>query len=201
MLSDTNTFRKLQKENIRLLDENKSLNKQLHRLQHSLQSLVKLQRSLESIQKDTNVFQLINHVLTSAMGAVDSENGSLGLLDERTGDLVFVEVLGQSRDKLLNLKLPKGQGIAHWCIKNKLPRLVENTIREPVFSPMVEKHSVLEPTSLICIPLIYNDRPLGALEVINTKNGRPFNEADKEIMILVGQLAAMIIATAEKIQD
>ena len=26
-------------------------------------------------------------------------------------------------------------------------------------------------------------------------------EADKEIMILVGQLAAMIIATAEKIQD
>ncbi len=199
MLSDTNAIRKLQKENIRLLAENKSLNKELHRFQRSLQSLVKLQRSLESIQQDTNVFQLINHILTSAMGAVDSENGSLALLDERTGDLVFVEVLGKSRDKLLNLKLPKGQGIAHWCIKNRRPRLIEDTIQEAIFSPMVEKHSVLEPTSLICIPLISNNRPLGALEVVNTKNGRPFNEADKEVMVLVGQLAAMIIVSAEKI--
>lgn len=201
MISDSNTIRKLQQENVRLLSENNSLNKHLNRLQRSLQSLIILQRSLQSIQPDTNVFQLINHVLTSAMSAVNSENGTLALLDERTGDLVFVEVLGQSRSKLLNYKLPKGQGIAHWCIKNRRPRLVKDTNREPIFSPTVEKHSSLDPTSLICIPLIYDGRPLGSIEVINTKSGRPFNEADKEIMMLVGRLAAMIIATAEKLQE
>ena len=35
--------------------------------------------------------------------------------DEETGELVFVEVIGESRERLLNYRLPKGVGIARRC--------------------------------------------------------------------------------------
>ena len=135
MLTGTNIIRKLQQENVRLQSENNLLNKKNKKIRFTLLSLVKLQRSLQSINPETNVFKLMNQVLTSALEAAGSENGSLALLDEKTGDLVFVEVIGQAREDLLNFKLPQDQGVEHWCIKNKLPRLVEDSRREKVYSP------------------------------------------------------------------
>jgi GAF domain-containing protein len=44
-------------------------------------------------------------------------------------------------------------------------------------------------------------RPLGVIEVVNTRSGRPFNEDDKEIMKLVGFMAARAIVTAENLQS
>ena len=198
MSEDTQTIRTLQQENIRLKADNNSLKGYVERLQHALRALVSLQRSLHDIKSDTNVFNLVHKILQSAMDAVESENGSLSLLDDSTGDLVFVEVIGDSRDKLLNYRLPKGQGIAHWTINNKQIRLVEDARREPLFSPQVDKQTGMNTTSLICVPLLDGERPIGAIEVVNTKSGRPFNEGDKEIMAVVGQLATMAIVAAEK---
>jgi GAF domain-containing protein len=201
MDTDTQTIRHLQQENIRLRSENSSLKSYVERLQRALRALVALQHNLERINSDTDVFQLVHQILQNALDAVDSDNGSLMLLDDETGDLVFVEVVGNARDKLLNFRLPKGQGIAHWVVTNRQSRLVEDARREPIFSPQVDKLTSMNTISLICVPLLDGSRTLGTIEVVNTLSGRPFNESDKEIMELVGQLSALAIVTAEKAQN
>lgn len=200
MDTDTQTFRHLQQENIRLRSENNSLKSYVERLQRAIRALVNLQHKLEKINSTTDVFQLVHEILQNALDAVDSDDGSLMLLDDESGDLVFVEVVGNTRDKLLNFRLPKGQGIAHWVVSKRQSRLVEDTRREPVFSPQVDKISSMNNISLICVPLLDGSRTLGTIEVVNSRSGRPFNEADKEIMELVGQLSALAIVTAEKSQ-
>ncbi len=198
--SDTQTMRHLQQENIRLKSENNSMRDYVERLQRALRALVDLQHSIENINSNTNIFRLIHEVLTSALDAVDSENGSLLLLDEETGELVFVEVLGAAREKLLNYRLPKGVGVAGWVVKNRQAMLVEDSRREPLFTPMVDQYTGLDTQSLICIPLTEGERCLGAIEVVNTRSGRPFIESDKEVMDLIGRLAAVAIVAAEKVQ-
>ncbi|MEK6221083.1 MAG: hypothetical protein N2D54_02425 [Chloroflexota bacterium] len=111
---DTQTLRHLQQETIRLRSENGSLKDYVERLKKALRALVDLQTSIERITAETNIFSLINKILSSAIGAVDSENGSLLLLDQANGELVIVEVIGEAREKLLNYRLPKGTGIAAW---------------------------------------------------------------------------------------
>ena len=137
MATDIQTIRHLQQENIRLRSENNSLKKYVERLQRALRALSSLQHSISQIDHTTNAYNLVNQVLQYALDAVDSENGSLALLDEEKGDLVFVTVIGETRQKLLNYRLPKGQGVSHWAIKTQKTILVEAD--EGVLKPALDK--------------------------------------------------------------
>ena len=196
--SSTQIIRRLQQENLRLKGENSSLRDYVERLQRVVSALVDLQQHIDQINPETNLFEMIHKLLEAAMVAVNSENGSLLLLDEETGELVFVEVIGESRDRLLNYRLPKGVGIAGWAVEHKRPRLVSNTQSEPSFSNMVDRYTGLTTKTLICVPLFDGDRRLGAIEVVNSVSGRPFSQADLEVLQVVARLASMAIVEAEK---
>ncbi len=198
---DTQTLRHLRQENIRLRDQNNSLQKYVERMQNALRALVTLQQNIAVIDESINVFALIHKILISALDAVESENGSLLLLDEETGELVFVEVVGAAREKLLNYRLARGLGIAGWAVSNRASRLVEDARRDPHFTSSVDNYTGIDTQSLICVPLLDGERPLGAIEAVNTRSGRPFTESDKEVMELIGHLASTAIVTAERAQS
>lgn len=195
--SGTGTIRHLKEENNQLANENESLRNSLGSLQRVVRALVSLQHNVERIDKDTDVFELIHKILESALGAVDSDNGSLMLLDEETSELVFVEVIGKTRDTLLNYRIPKGQGIVGWALASRKVRLVEDVRQSQEFSSVVDQHTGLATQSLICVPLYDEERPLGAIEAVNTRSDRPFNEMDEAIWELVGVLASKAIVKAE----
>lgn len=199
--SSIHTIRHLQQENLRLRGENSTLRDYVEKLQRVLTALVDLQQNIDQINPQTNLFAMIHKMLQTALLAVNSEDGSLLLLDEETGELVFVEVIGGAREKLLNYRLPKGVGIAGWTVANKRPRLVSNAQVEPAFSNMVDRYTGLTTKSLICVPLFDGERRLGAIEVVNSITGQPFSQSDLEILQLVGRLASSAIIEAEKISS
>ena len=201
MTGDTQTLRQLQQENIRLKSDISSLREYVERMQRAIKALNTLQHSLDRITSDSDVYELLNKILTSAADAVDSENGSLLLLDEDTGELVFVDVLGPSRQQLMHYRLPVGVGVASWVVENGQPRLVEDARREPLFSPLVDQSIGFQTVCLLCVPLRDGKRPIGAIEVVNTRSGRPFIESDKDVLMLVARLASLAIVTAERAQE
>ena len=196
--TNDHTIRHLQQENLRLRGENTTLRDYVEKFQRVLSTLVDLQQHIDQINPDTNLFEMIHKLLEAALLAVNSENGSLLLLDEETGELVFVEVIGESRERLLNYRLPKGVGIAGWTVANKRARLVSNAQIEPAFSNMVDRYTGLTTKSLICVPLFDGNRRLGAIEVVNSISGSPFSKSDLEILQLVARLASTAIVEAEK---
>ena len=199
--SDTQTIRHLQQENIRLKSENNSLRDYVGRLQRAMSALVDLQEKVDTISPQTDIFLLIFEVLNAALVSVGSENGSLLLLDDKTGELVFVEVIGDAREKLLNYRLPKGVGIAGKAVANGRPVLAANARTDPSFSSVVDRYTGLETNSLVCVPLMDGNRRLGAIEAVNSKTGRPFQQSDLEVMQLVGKLASLAIVEAEKMSQ
>ncbi|MDH5507720.1 MAG: GAF domain-containing protein [Anaerolineae bacterium] len=200
MSSDIQTFRHLQQENIRLRDQNNSLKDYVDRLQQAVRALIGLQDNLDRITSETDIYSLIHRILASSIAAVGSENGSLMLLDEESNELVFVDVIGATRDELIHHRLKAGIGIAGWVVTNRTPKLVEDVRRDPHFSSSVDRKTGFQTSSLICLPLLDGERVLGALEVVNTISGRPFTESDKDIMLLVARLASMALVTAERAQ-
>ncbi len=196
--SDTQTIRHLQSENIRLRTENASLRNYVERLQGTLSALVDLQKSIDAITPESNIFLLIHNLVEAALVAVDSENGSLMLLDEDTGELVFVEVIGAAHDRLLNRRLPRDAGIAAWVIDNRKARLVSDAGQEPSVRMSVNYYSGLETRTMACVPLLDGDRRLGVIEVINSRSGRLFERSDLDILQLVARLASLAIVEAEK---
>ena len=54
---------------------------------------------------------------------------------------------------------------------------------------------------MLAVPLFDGQRPLGVIEVVNTRSGRAFQMADRDIMMLVAKLASLAIVAAEKAQE
>jgi GAF domain-containing protein len=190
-------IRTLQQENIRLKNENQDLHSELTSLRQALRSLTEFQETIPAITPRTDVFAILYRILTSALTAVNSDNASLLLLDEESGELVFVESNSPYRAQLLGVHLPAGEGIAGWVVANRTPKLVEDVRYEPLFFSRIDEQIGFMSRSIICVPLLDGERPLGALEVVNSRSGEPFLDKDLDVMMLVGGLAAQALARAE----
>jgi GAF domain-containing protein len=193
----TDFLRDLHEENHRLKNENQSLLADIGKLRQSIRSVFKLQNELDRITAQADPFEFINAILRTALEAVNCKDGSLMLLDEDTGELVFVHVLGSAAEKLIGYRLSPGEGIANWVINTQRPKLVLNAQDELHFSPLVDQLASFLTTSLICVPLMAAQRVLGAIEVVNT-SGDPFRQEDLEVMSLVAHLASLAIVRVEQ---
>lgn len=195
---DPAAFKKIQHEVYRLRGDNKALTDFVERLQRSIKALVELQYTIDHMKSGTDIFLLIKKMLVTALDAVDSENGSLMVVDDSGRELVFLEVIGGARERLINHRIPIDKGIVGWAIESRKVRLVENVNLDPLFSNVVDMKTGLKTDTLICVPLFDGERPLGAIEAINTRSGKDFDNSDKEIIEVVGRLASMALVEAEK---
>ncbi len=186
-------------ENLRLKRANEALENELRLVRKTLRALRDLYGHLENVGSQTDVVGLIRQILAEALEAVNSENGSLQLLDDYTGELVFVEVQSPLRAELLGYRLPPGVGIAGEVVSRRKPMLVPDAQREPLFSPMVDQSIGFQTQSLLCVPLIDHQRTLGVIEVVNSRSGEPLTEQDLDIMLLVAHIAAAALVRAERV--
>lgn len=191
-------LRALQHEIVQLKNENRELRAELHRLQRAISALRDLQDSLQSITPESDPFVLVNRILSLALESVDSENGSLLLLDDETGELVFVGVHGPYQDALQGYRLPPGEGIAGWVVAHNQPELVADVRLESRFSPIVDQVTGLSTVSLICVPLAREGEVIGALEVVNSREDGEFDQEDLDVMVLFARLAVEAVVRAEK---
>jgi GAF domain-containing protein len=197
MAFNSDTVRTMQQDNVRLKDENAQLRGELLRLQQAVRALSSIQQRLDMITPQTNAITLINSLLEAALEAVNSEDGSLQLLDEEKNELVFVDVHGGGRDTLRGYRLPMGQGIAGWVATHRSPELVPDVRLEPRFSPLADQASGFRTLSLMCVPLLDGARTLGVIEVVNSRSGEPFTQKDLELLLLVARLASLALVRAE----
>ena len=197
MSENNNLTHTLLPEISRLKEENADLRDELLSLRQVIHSLIKLLQNLETTTPNTNPHLLLNNILTAALKAVDSRDGSLLLLDEEKNELVFAHVIGASKDKLSGYRLPTGDGITGWVALNRKPMLVPDVRFEPLFTPQVDQVTGFQTISIMCVPMIYKDRLVGVIEVVNTTSGKPFEETDLDILLLVAHLATQLILRAE----
>lgn len=196
-MSSSDLLRLVRQENARLKDEHTLMQNELQRLRRAIHALRNLEQRLDQITPKTNVQNLVEDILFSALSAVDSENGSLLLLDEDTGDLVFVDAYGPYRERLIGYRLPRREGIASWVFQERTAQLVPDVRQNPHFTPLVDEHLGFHSNSLICVPIQNSERALGVLEVVNKRDGEPFVEADLDILLLIGRLASIALFKAE----
>ncbi|MBN1866929.1 response regulator [Candidatus Sumerlaeota bacterium] len=129
-----------------------------------------------------------------------AENASLMLLDP-TGEFLELraacsplEEEGQSfgSGEWSGKRFQRGEGIAGKVAQTGKPFRLDDTTKSSEFA--VLKSSDVEVRSLLCYPLILKDRPIG---VLNMSQSRPahFSIESERILALVAQRAARVVAT------
>lgn len=197
-MTDEST-RFLREECKRLAEENRDLREELRALRESVHALSALYYVSQTIDADTDVFRLLSNILDSALAALKASDGSLMLMDETTGELVFTVVRGAASNSLVGYRLPPGQGIAGAVAAHGRPEIVLDVRQDPRFYSLVDETIGFKTRSMVCVPItLDNGRTLGVMQILNKVSDRQFTQDDLDLMLVIAQLAATAIRRAER---
>ncbi|MBX3058321.1 MAG: GAF domain-containing protein [Anaerolineae bacterium] len=126
----------------------------------------------------------MEQVLVEAMNAIQTmiqvELGSIVLVDEHTGKLIFMHSLTPEPD-LAQTMLEPGQGIVGQVIRQAEPLLVNDVHAHPQFFPVIDRLTGKQTRSILCVPLVAHDHVIGAIELLNKRQGN-FDEVDLKLV-------------------
>ncbi|MCS7178311.1 MAG: GAF domain-containing protein [Anaerolineae bacterium] len=135
---------------------------------------------------------LLDMTVRKAVDLLQAEAGALLLVDEETGDLVPRVTVGLSEPA--GARLLAGADIARQAVRENRPIRVASPRREEYregdHRPLSAAHSWL------CVPLTAPGAAIGALEMMNRRDGRPFDEDDERLLTAFSAQAAIAIQNA-----
>lgn len=160
---------------------------------HQLSTLNEITRQLTSTLEQE---PLLRNILENAVSILNCEAGTLFLIDEPTGDLIFRVTAGPVAGNLLGQRLPAGTGIVGRAVQLRAPVIENDAQRSATRYEAPDKQTGFISRSLLAVPMQIKDRVLGVIEVINRRDGLPFVEDDQILLTAFAGQAAVAIENA-----
>ncbi len=120
-----------------------------------------------------------------------AEASSVLLLDEHTKKLVFKAAFGQKADELINQAFDSDLGIAGRVVKERKSAIVNNVRENNHFLKDFDNKLDFRTRNLICCPMIFQDKVIGVIEVLNSSKLNGFDEEDAKLIEVFANLAAI----------
>ena len=113
---------------------------------------------------------LVRTVVEKFNELIPASNWSILLLEPDTQELHFFVAVGLDTQKIKDLRLKVGEGIAGTVAQNGKPIFIQDVQTDNRFCSKVDKTTGFETRSIICLPLSVRRQIIGVLEVINIEN-------------------------------
>ncbi len=126
---------------------------------------------------------------------LNAEAASLLLLDNATGELHFDVATGEKAEKVKQVRMKKGTGIAGWVAEHGEPLIIQDALSDPRVFKTADRVSGFVTKNIICVPVKSKEQIIGVLEGINKLEGQ-FDEDDLEIIKAVSNSIAIAIENA-----
>jgi two-component system NtrC family sensor kinase len=142
----------------------------------------------------------LDEVLFATMQGIQEilhvEAGSLVLVDEEAGELIFRKTLSPQQGGITGRTLQPDEGIVGRVVATGKPYLVNDVADDPIFLPRVDEGADFATRAVLCVPLVVRDRVIGAIEVINKPDGA-FTEADLDLLQTMAGSVAVAVENAQ----
>ncbi|HLF73164.1 MAG TPA: GAF domain-containing protein [Anaerolineales bacterium] len=160
---------------------------------HQLSTLNEITRQLTSTLEQE---PLLQNILENAVSILNCEAGTLFLMDEQTGDLVFRVMVGPVSTNLLGQRLSAGTGIVGRAVQVRAPVIENDAQRSSAHFEGTDRQTGFVSRSILAVPMQIKDRVLGVIEVINRRDGLPFVQDDQNLLTAFAGQAAVAIENA-----
>jgi signal transduction histidine kinase len=125
---------------------------------------------------------LLEKIVQSAVSILNCEAGSLYLIDADTGEYVFRVAVGPVGQNLVGTRIAPGRGFVGEAIEGGRPVIVNDVEKDARWYKDADTFTGFHTHALITVPLKFKGRPIGALQLINKRDGSPFDENDQTLL-------------------
>lgn len=152
----------------------------------------------QSLALSLELSETLRLAVTRIADFMQAEAASLFLLDSERRLLECKVCVGPV--DIGGLKLSPGQGVVGRCVADNAAQIVRDAAMDERVNVRVDAETGFVTRSILCTPLSTAQGAIGALEVINRRDGSLFDAADAEILRLIAAPAALAIGNAQLAQ-
>jgi diguanylate cyclase (GGDEF)-like protein len=166
---------------------------QIKKRNEELSTINEIGRALTS---SLDVKEILSIIMQQISFLLQPKNWSLLLVDEDKNELYFEIIVGDFTQKIRNLRLKTGEGIAGWVAQHGTPVLVPDVSKDMRFSPKADKLSQFKTKSIVCVPVISKDKTIGVIELVNYCDDKEFTQDDLRILSILADYTAIALENA-----
>ncbi len=144
---------------------------------------------------------LLNLIMDKAMELLDTEAGTFMMTVEDTGELEFRVVRGPASNELVGRRLPIGTGLAGTAAQTGRPVRQNRVQDDKRWFGDIDPNAKFVSESILTVPLLRGNTVLGVVQVINKRNGAPFNEEDETLLAAFAGQAVVALENARLLEQ
>ncbi len=167
-----------------------ALDKKSNHLHDQLETLVDIGKALTTHLALNDIYQVVMQKVSKLLCP---QAWSLLIIDEETQELSFEIVISPASADLQGTRLQAGEGIAGWVAEHGLPLLVPDVSKDSRFANHIDQKIGFQTRSIVCVPLIHNQRTIGVIQLINGLDKIQFSEQDQQILATIADFTAIAI--------
>ena len=157
-----------------------------------LVSLVKISRSITAL---TDIDELLKVVAEETKNAIQADRCTVFLWDKDTDELWSKVALGL--DSSQEIRFPADKGLAGYVVKTGESLNIADAYNDPRFNPEVDSKTGYRTKTILCMPIMNNNREIiGAFQVINKIDG-VFTKNDEDLLVAIGGSASIALENAQ----
>jgi len=159
-----------------------------------------LVEAAKALNSTLDTQQLLTLIMEMSIKAVAAEATSLAIKDARREELRYEIALGDMGQKAKKLRIPLGQGIVGWVVREGKAAVVNDVTSDPRFAGLIDKKTGFKTRSVLCVPLLRKGTVRGALVARNKRDGSGFTEEDLEIFSALADQVAIALDNSQLYQ-
>lgn len=141
---------------------------------------------------------VLDQLLEVATEIIHAEGSSIWLWADDKDDEMICQAVYHSEEApaLLNQRLKLGQGVGGTAVAAKQIIVVQDTRQDERFYPGIDERTGITTTSIMAVPLQFQDTSLGVIELVNKAEG-PFTVEDQTMAETLATFASVAIYNAQ----
>ncbi|MCR4632706.1 MAG: ATP-binding cassette domain-containing protein [Erysipelotrichaceae bacterium] len=146
---------------------------------------------MEHLLNVEDIDEALTLALQTIVNTLDAKAGVVWYLDKKSERLHSVFHIGPG--DISNTSIEKGMGIEGVVTETGKTIAIADAENDPRFSPTVFDDQGFKTKTMVCVPLNNSKETIGCIEIINSSDGKPFEEREVELCEHMANLAAFTI--------
>lgn len=169
----------------------------------ALDALVAVARRLDAITRiePPAGIAVLQSIVDATVVVFSAEAASLALFEPATGRLVFRVAAGSHGAGVVGVEVAPGDGVAGYVFSTGQPLAIADVRADPRFGHETAARTGYVPRSLLAVPLVGGDGPIGVLEILDRADGGSFTLGDIERASVFARQATVAIAATSIERD
>ncbi len=167
------------------------------RIRRQLSSLVDVVQASGASLLPTSSDQLLASIVEAAARMFGAAAASIALVVQEEEVLEFRVAYGSGNEEVVGQRIPLDAGIAGYVAMTGQPIAVSDVKRDPRFEQDFAESTGYVPDSILATPLVWEERVIGVMEVLDKVDAPSFGMQDMELMGIFAQQAAIAIRQSQ----